>query len=463
MFHDDSINIHYRTPTSKLLKMNTFNEFELSRMRKFYKDELACRLQRSKSSRLPARQAAPRVGSDRKGPTGAGTDTELDHSSYLCKQGRQAHSAERLPMGAGRRQFRDSAPGDSPFVDLNRYQHALSANEDRLRRHKARFGRALFDFQAKNEPEISLKRGDLVEILEVLEHSWARVEDCQSGLQGLAPLSYIDYSVGCAVAKRDVPGQQGSRSTSGEAQLLPMSKGEPITLLRRIKGHWYEATNTRQVSGLVWSNDLDIIKQPVLADEAPEKRANQGAGRGRTNEASEDEFTEYEYDEAEQEEEEEERIYILNSGENVLVRRRPRSASNLGGQPSKQLAKVSAGGYGKIPCEGHCCTMKLGANHQTLGQLPRRSSSSPYISALRHETARDERQAGPMGAEQVVGPSPWLCRAKFAYSPRQKDELELRVGEVLLVLHECDDGWFIGSSYSTKQTGTFPGNFVEPT
>lgn len=488
--------------------MNTLNEFELNRIRKFYNtnnrhydddgdDRRADRRQqqklfRSKSSRLrqPRQQQLQSIANNCDYNNG-----NLANNTYRY---RQAKSAERL------------ADNNQQFeIDLNRYQRAFLGKDQlsrrRLRSDKVSFGRALFDFQAANSRELSLKRNDLLEILKFLDHQWALVEDCQSGLQGLVPLSYIDHNVGCAVAKRDVSNKQrvfvnsqgcclipsqpigGSCEPTAElapgansVALLQMSKGEPITLIKRLSGgHWYEASNTRQATGLVWSNDLDIIKQPVLSSNlASERQPRQQQPRpqqqrddcsrllGRQQQINSDAKNNQDLDDFSDDNElaaeynyigqaGDEQILILESGERVLAKRRPRSAS--GGCPQRCCYQAGA----KVPQTKQfapttssvniTCNRADDDDDDSNRQLPRRSSSSPYLAAP-SEHRKLAQQAD----------LPRLCRAKFAYKPKQRDELELVVGDILVVIHECDDGWFIGSSYSSKETGTFPGNFVEP-
>ena len=52
--------------------------------------------------------------------------------------------------------------------------------------------------------------------------------------------------------------------------------------------------------------------------------------------------------------------------------------------------------------------------------------------------------------------------AMFPYPPRKEDELELRKGEMFLVLERCQDGWFKGTSMHTGKIGVFPGNYMSP-
>ncbi|KAJ8280049.1 hypothetical protein COCON_G00071150 [Conger conger] len=57
---------------------------------------------------------------------------------------------------------------------------------------------------------------------------------------------------------------------------------------------------------------------------------------------------------------------------------------------------------------------------------------------------------------------PTVYVAMFPYSPRKEDELELRKGEMFLVLERCQDGWFKGTSMHTGKMGVFPGNYMSP-
>jgi len=55
-----------------------------------------------------------------------------------------------------------------------------------------------------------------------------------------------------------------------------------------------------------------------------------------------------------------------------------------------------------------------------------------------------------------------LYIAQYSYQPLNDDELELQRGDIVEVIEQCDDGWFVGTSQRTEQFGTFPGNYVLP-
>ncbi|CAL8075733.1 unnamed protein product [Calicophoron daubneyi] len=58
-----------------------------------------------------------------------------------------------------------------------------------------------------------------------------------------------------------------------------------------------------------------------------------------------------------------------------------------------------------------------------------------------------------------------LVRARFDYQPKQTDELELRVDDVIQVIDRDlpDEGWWKGKNLRSKKIGLFPDNFVSST
>ncbi|XP_024897151.1 SH3 domain-containing protein 21 [Pteropus alecto] len=56
------------------------------------------------------------------------------------------------------------------------------------------------------------------------------------------------------------------------------------------------------------------------------------------------------------------------------------------------------------------------------------------------------------------GPQRW-CKVNFNYNPEQADELKLQAGDIVEVIKEIEDGWWLGKK--NGQLGAFPSNFVE--
>lgn len=54
---------------------------------------------------------------------------------------------------------------------------------------------------------------------------------------------------------------------------------------------------------------------------------------------------------------------------------------------------------------------------------------------------------------QKSNPKPWPVlslryKAVYNYNPQNRDELELREGDIVQVMEKCDDGWFVGKEFS---------------
>ncbi|XP_053736289.1 CD2-associated protein [Synchiropus splendidus] len=71
----------------------------------------------------------------------------------------------------------------------------------------------------------------------------------------------------------------------------------------------------------------------------------------------------------------------------------------------------------------------------------------------------------PTGGFQLPPPAPAKkpkkrqCKVLFYYAPQNEDELELKVGEIVDITHEVEEGWWGGSV--NGKTGLFPSNFVK--
>ncbi|KAG5849723.1 hypothetical protein ANANG_G00074750 [Anguilla anguilla] len=88
---------------------------------------------------------------------------------------------------------------------------------------------------------------------------------------------------------------------------------------------------------------------------------------------------------------------------------------------------------------------------------PPQSSAIGAASSLAPGQRPSPTTSDPSGRQR-----PTVYVAMFPYCPRKEDELELRKGEMFLVLERCQDGWFKGTSMHTGKIGVFPGNYMSP-
>ncbi|GLD46966.1 SH3 domain-containing kinase-binding protein 1 isoform X1, partial [Lates japonicus] len=50
------------------------------------------------------------------------------------------------------------------------------------------------------------------------------------------------------------------------------------------------------------------------------------------------------------------------------------------------------------------------------------------------------------------------CKAAFSYVPQHEDELELKIGDIIEIIAEVEEGWWEG--ILNGKTGMFPSNFT---
>ncbi|XP_048030765.1 SH3 domain-containing kinase-binding protein 1 isoform X1 [Megalobrama amblycephala] len=72
-----------------------------------------------------------------------------------------------------------------------------------------------------------------------------------------------------------------------------------------------------------------------------------------------------------------------------------------------------------------------------------------------------QRKCAPMVFSRVLGEAirKKRCKAAFSYTPQNDDELELKIGDVIEVLGEVEEGWWEGTL--NGKTGMFPSNFTK--
>ncbi|KAG8184583.1 hypothetical protein JTE90_005198 [Oedothorax gibbosus] len=82
--------------------------------------------------------------------------------------------------------------------------------------------------------------------------------------------------------------------------------------------------------------------------------------------------------------------------------------------------------------------------------------------SIRLESTHGEGKDEAVKRAQNTLIEPLMCVAVYEYAPVHEDELELRAGDRVRVVEQCADGWYAGTCARTRQTGLFPGNYVEP-
>ncbi|XP_040346245.1 vinexin isoform X4 [Herpailurus yagouaroundi] len=354
-------------------------------------------------------------------------------SAELDKDLRSIETRQPSPKGSSRPLSpHRMADGTSPFLGRRDFVYPTSARDPsaserggspaRKEEKKRKAARLKFDFQAQSPKELTLKKGDIVYIHKEVDKNWLEGE--HHGRLGIFPANYVEVLPADEIPKPIKPptyqvleyGEAVAQYTfKGDLEVeLSFRKGERICLIRKVNENWYEGRisgTARQ--GIFPASYVQVCRDPRvrICDDGPQLPASPRLTTAR----------------------------LARHSSSPLAPHSPNDP-DWGSQTSPRRTGFS------FP------TQEPRAQGQGFGTSG---------SALSH----------PGGSSRPVdlGTSPnttqihWTpYRAMYQYRPQNEDELELREGDRVDVMQQCDDGWFVGVSRRTQKFGTFPGNYVAP-
>uniref|UniRef100_A0A8C9JB56 Vinexin n=1 Tax=Panthera tigris altaica TaxID=74533 RepID=A0A8C9JB56_PANTA len=287
---------------------------------------------------------------------------------------------------------------------------------------KRKAARLKFDFQAQSPKELTLKKGDIVYIHKEVDKNWLEGE--HHGRLGIFPANYVDVLPADEIPKPIKPptyqvleyGEAVAQYTfKGDLEVeLSFRKGERICLIRKVNENWYEGRisgTARQ--GIFPASYVQVCRDPRvrICDDGPQLPASPRLTTAR----------------------------LARHSSSPLAPHSPVDP-DWGSQTSPRRTGFS------FP------TQEPRAQGQGLG-TPGSALSHPGGSS----------RPVDLGTSTNTTQIHWTpYRAMYQYRPQNEDELELREGDRVDVMQQCDDGWFVGVSRRTQKFGTFPGNYVAP-
>ncbi|XP_005373726.1 PREDICTED: vinexin isoform X2 [Chinchilla lanigera] len=362
------------------------------------------RLPSPKTSQVPRRAPEQRPAA---GPAPAWSSSS-PHSPYLGSS--RPLSPHRMADGGG-----------SPFLGRRDFVYPSSALDPsvpqrgsspaRKEEKKRKAARLKFDFQAQSPKELTLQKGDIVYIHKEVDKNWLEGE--HHGRLGIFPANYVEVLPADEVPKPIKPptyqvveyGDAVAQYTfKGDLEVeLSFRKGERICLIRKVNENWYEGRITgtgRQ--GIFPASYVQVCREP--------------------------------------------RLRVCEDGPQLPAS--PRLA------PTARLAPRSPAD----PADwgGHASPRRTGLSEPR----PQAQSFSTPGPALSHPPGSSHPSDTSLSSTTQIHWTPY--RAMYQYRPQNEDELELRAGDRVDVMQQCDDGWFVGVSRRTQKFGTFPGNYVAP-
>ncbi|XP_039099682.1 vinexin isoform X1 [Hyaena hyaena] len=324
------------------------------------------------------------------------------------------------------------ADGTSPFLGRRDFVYPTSARDPsaseragspaRKEEKKRKAARLKFDFQAQSPKELTLKKGDIVYIHKEVDKNWLEGE--HHGRLGIFPANYVEVLPADEIPKPIKPptyqvleyGEAVAQYTfKGDLEVeLSFRKGERICLIRKVNENWYEGRISgtgRQ--GIFPASYVQVCRDPRvrICDDGPQLPASPRLTTAR----------------------------LARHSSSPLTPHSPVDP-DCGSRTSPRRTGFS------VP------TQEPRAQNQGLG-TPGPALSHPGGSS----------RSLDLGTSPNTTQIHWTpYRAMYQYRPQNEDELELREGDRVDVMQQCDDGWFVGVSRRTQKFGTFPGNYVAP-
>ncbi|XP_051964193.1 vinexin-like isoform X4 [Xyrauchen texanus] len=393
----------------------------------------------------------------------------------------------------------------SPIIPCSAVKHGTTASfthaDDRVtsmsetmdfppkkEERKMKAARAKFNFQAQSSKELTIQKGDVVYIHRQVDGNWYEGE--HHGRVGIFPTSYVEI---IPATEKPTPIKTPTIQVLeyGEAVALfnfnadlpvelSFRKGEVISITRRVDDHWLEgriAGTTR--SGIFPSNYVQVNKMPrtKTSDEFPTSPLSPTAtsetlSPGRplhsplspSSLSSEPQLSPYKHSSMQSRSSLSPALPTsTKQPSNHFVYSPSPTSSTPGSLHSHSpldmdtRSPVSPSNHVLTSPQGPGLPLNTSANPQHIIQDGTRTKSPQLKTQVKlPSTSQSHLKVG----STVIPRQPF--KAVYNYKPQNRDELELREGDIVQVMEKCDDGWFVGTSERTQAFGTFPGNYVAP-
>lgn len=352
--------------------------------------------------------------------------------------------------------------------------------------------KALYNYDGKEPGDLKFSKGDIIILRRQVDENWYHGE--MAGVHGFFPTNFVQV-----IKPLPQPPPQCKalydfelKDKEADKDCLPFSKDDILTVIRRVDENWAEGmlgdkigifpisyvefnSAARQLIELDKPSDSNG-ESGEGASSGPQSNGAQRAGE-KKNSKKRHSFTSLTMSHKPMLAPPPQRHSMEISGPVLISSSNPTAAARIG--------EISGGLSCSAPSQVHICTTGLivtpppssPVTTATVFTFPSETSfTSIPVDALppppppppqssvdgaAYSLAAGQRPS-PSISDQSGRQRPTVYVAMFPYTPRKEDELELRKGEMFLVLERCQDGWFKGTSMHTGKIGVFPGNYMSP-
>ncbi|KAM6953963.1 vinexin [Aplochiton taeniatus] len=353
--------------------------------------------------------------------------------------------------------------------------------------------RAKFNFQAQSPKELSLQKGDIIYIHRQVDANWFEGE--HHGRAGIFPTSYVEILSPTekptpikppTVQVVDYGGAVALYNFNADLPVeLSFRKGEVICVTRRVDDRWLEGRiSGTSRSGIFPTTYVQVNKMPRTksSDEYPPCPVSPGSpgpespGRPLHSPCPRSPLSPLSLS-PEPGHSPAKPSSPVPYGTAAFQSRPPQEATNHS-WPQAPSGPASSNSYNNHWGGAYPGNAGNPGNQNAVGRAvsPANQTSAPThrqgpvpgSTPMQGGATKKPLQSNPHVNSQtpnkpgstVVQRQPY--KAVYNYKPQNRDELELREGDIVQVMEKCDDGWFVGTSERTHAFGTFPGNYVSP-
>ncbi|XP_019936755.2 E3 ubiquitin-protein ligase SH3RF1 [Paralichthys olivaceus] len=352
--------------------------------------------------------------------------------------------------------------------------------------------KALYNYDGKEPGDLKFTKGDIIILRRQVDENWFHGE--MGGVHGFFPTNFVQV-----IKPLPQPPPQCKalydfelKDKEADKDCLPFSKDDILTVIRRVDENWAEGMLGDKIGifPISYVEFNSAARQLIELDKPSDSSGDSGEGASsgpqsngaqrageKKNSKKRHSFTSLTMSHKPMLAPPPQRHSMEISGPVLISSSNPTAAARIG--------EISGGLSCSAPSQVHICTTGLivtpppssPVTTATVFTFPSETSyTSIPVDALPPPPPPPPQScaggaAFSLAAGQRPSPSisdqsgrqrPTVYVAMFPYTPRKEDELELRKGEMFLVLERCQDGWFKGTSMHTGKIGVFPGNYMSP-
>ncbi|CAG5862240.1 unnamed protein product [Menidia menidia] len=351
--------------------------------------------------------------------------------------------------------------------------------------------KALYNYDGKEPGDLKFTKGDIIILRRQVDENWYHGE--MGGVHGFFPTNFVQV-----IKPLPQPPPQCKalydfelKDKEADKDCLPFSKDDILTVIRRVDENWAEGMLGDKIGifPISYVEFNSAARQLIELDKPSDSSGDSGEGASpglqsngarageKKNSKKRHSFTSLTMSHKPMLAPPPQRHSMEISGPVLISSSNPTAAARIG--------EISGGLSCSAPSQVHICTTGLivtpppsspvttatvftfpsetSYTSITLDALPPPPPPPPQssVSGAAYSLAAGQRPS-PSISDQSSRQRPTVYVAMFPYTPRKEDELELRKGEMFLVLERCQDGWFKGTSMHTGKIGVFPGNYMSP-